>query len=96
MAAAAVAGVDRVFRVGGAQAIGAMAYGTDTIPNVDMICGPGNIFVTMAKKFVYGDVGIDGLYGPTATVIIADHCSSLIAPVPESVNKSIITSLEFI
>lgn len=76
LAAASVAGVDRVFRVGGAQAIGAMAYGTDTIPNVDMICGPGNIFVTMAKKFVYGDVGIDGLYGPTETVIIADHLAN--------------------
>lgn len=73
LAAAAIAGVDRVFAVGGAQAIAAMAYGTDTIPRADAVCGPGNIFVTLAKKAVYGDVGIDGLYGPTETLIIADE-----------------------
>ena len=72
LAAAAIAGVDRVFAVGGAQAVAAMAYGTETIPRVDMICGPGNVFVTLAKKLVYGDVGIDGLYGPTETLIVAD------------------------
>ena len=72
MAAAAIAGVDRVFRVGGAQAVGAMAYGTESIGKVDMICGPGNLFVTLAKQMVYGEVAIDGLYGPTETVLIAD------------------------
>ena len=73
MAAAQVAGVSRVFQVGGAQAIAAMAYGTESIPKVDMICGPGNIFVTLAKKMVYGQVGIDGLEGPTETLIITDE-----------------------
>jgi histidinol dehydrogenase len=72
MAAALVAGVSRVFQIGGAQAIAAMAYGTETVPRVDMICGPGNIFVTLAKKMVYGQVGIDGLKGPTETLIVAD------------------------
>ena len=76
LAAAAIAGVDRVFRIGGAQAIAAMAYGTETLPRVDIICGPGNLFVTLAKKLVYGDVGIDGLYGPTETVVIADDASN--------------------
>ena len=82
MAAAAIAGVDRVFRVGGAQAVGAMAYGAGPIPKVDMICGPGNLFVTLAKQMVYGEVAIDGLYGPTETVLIADdsadpvHCAA--------------------
>ncbi|MCH7745643.1 MAG: histidinol dehydrogenase [Chloroflexi bacterium] len=76
LVAADIAGVDRVFRIGGAQAIGAMAYGTETIPRVDIICGPGNIFVTLAKKLVYGDVGIDGLYGPTETVIVADETAN--------------------
>jgi histidinol dehydrogenase len=73
LAAAAIAGADRVFRVGGAQAIAALAYGTETIPAVDVICGPGNIFVTAAKKLVFGDVGVDGLYGPTETAVIADE-----------------------
>lgn len=72
LAAAQIAGVDRVFAVGGAQAIAAMAYGTETVPGVDIVCGPGNLFVTLAKKLVYGDVGIDGLYGPTETLIVAD------------------------
>ena len=72
LAAAGIAGVDRVFAIGGAQAVAAMAYGTETVPRVDMVCGPGNVFVTLAKKLVYGDVGIDGLYGPTETLIIAD------------------------
>lgn len=62
----------RVFTVGGAQAIGAMAYGTQTIPRVDKIVGPGNIFVAIAKKEVFGVVGIDGVYGPTEAVVIAD------------------------
>ena len=72
LVAADVAGADRVYGIGGAQAVAAMAYGTETVPKVDVICGPGNVFVTLAKKLVYGDVGIDGLYGPTETVVIAD------------------------
>ena len=73
MAAAHVAGVDRLFAVGGAQAIGALAYGTESVPQVDLICGPGNLFVTLAKQMVYGQVGVDGLYGPTEAVLIADE-----------------------
>ena len=76
LAAADIAGVDRVFCIGGAQAVAAMAYGTESVPRVDIICGPGNIFVTLAKKLVYGDVGIDGLYGPTETVVIGDSTSN--------------------
>ena len=73
LAAAAVAGIERVYAVGGAQAIAALAYGTGTIPAVDKIVGPGNLFVTLAKRQVYGTVGIDGLLGPTETMIIADE-----------------------
>ncbi len=76
LVAAHLAGVDRVFAVGGAQAIAAMAYGTETIPAVDKIVGPGNLFVTLAKKQVFGDVGIEGLLGPTETVIIADETAN--------------------
>ena len=76
LAAARVAGVDRVFRVGGAQAIAALAFGTDSIPRVDKIVGPGNLFVALAKKQVYGTVGIDQIAGPTETVIIADASAS--------------------
>jgi histidinol dehydrogenase len=76
LVAADVAGVDRVYGIGGAQAVAAMAYGTETVPKVDVICGPGNVFVTLAKKLVYGDVGIDGLYGPTETVVIADESAN--------------------
>ncbi|MEX2431217.1 MAG: histidinol dehydrogenase [Dehalococcoidia bacterium] len=72
LAAAHIAGVDRVFAVGGAQAIAGMAFGTETVPKVDKICGPGNIFVSIAKREVYGHVDIDGLYGPTETVVVAD------------------------
>ena len=72
LAAAKIAGASRVFKLGGAQAIAAMAYGTETVPSVDLICGPGSAWVTAAKKLVYGDVGIDGLYGPTETLVIAD------------------------
>jgi len=70
--AASLAGVDRIFKVGGAQAIAALAYGTESIPRVDKVCGPGNLFVVLAKKMVYGAVAIDGLHGPTETVILAD------------------------
>jgi histidinol dehydrogenase len=73
LAACAIANVDEVYLLGGAQAIGALAYGTATIRSVDKIFGPGNLFVTLAKRQVYGVVGIDGLAGPTETVIIADE-----------------------
>ena len=76
LAAAALAGVDRVFKIGGAQAVAAMAYGTETVPAVDKICGPGNVWVTAAKRAVYGDVGIDGVYGPTETLVVADSSAS--------------------
>ncbi len=72
LAAAHIAGVDRVYRVGGAQAIAAFAYGTESIPRVDLIAGPGNIYVTLAKKEVFGAVGIDGIAGPTEVVVVAD------------------------
>jgi histidinol dehydrogenase len=73
LAAAALVGVDEVYAMGGAQAIGALAYGTESIPAVDKIFGPGNLFVTLAKQQVFGIVGIDGLAGPTETVVIADE-----------------------
>ncbi len=72
LAAARIAGVDAVYQVGGVPAIGAMAYGTDSIPKVDKICGPGNVFVALAKKLVQGQVDIDGIFGPTETIVIAD------------------------
>ncbi|MBD1848562.1 histidinol dehydrogenase [Leptolyngbya sp. FACHB-711] len=72
LVAAQEAGVQEIYRVGGAQAIGALAYGTETIPKVDVITGPGNIYVTLAKKLVYGTVGIDSLAGPSEVLIIAD------------------------
>jgi len=73
LVAADICGADRIFKVGGAQAIAAMAYGTESIPEVDKIVGPGNIYVTAAKKLVYGDVGIDFLAGPSEILIIADN-----------------------
>lgn len=76
LAAAEVANVDRLFAVGGAQAIGAMAYGTETIPHVDKILGPGNIFVVLAKQQVYGIVDIDQLPGPTETLLVADESAN--------------------
>ena len=76
LAAAEVANVDRLFAVGGAQAIGAMAYGTATIPHVDKILGPGNIFVVLAKQQVYGIVDIDQLPGPTETLLVADESAN--------------------
>lgn len=72
LAAADVAGVQRLFALGGAQAIAAMAYGTETVPRVDKIAGAGGLFVTLAKRQVFGQVGLDGIYGPTETVIVAD------------------------
>ena len=76
LAACAIAGVDEVYLLGGAQAIAALAYGTETIHPVDKIFGPGNLFVTLAKRQVYGIVGIDGLAGPTETVVIADESAN--------------------
>ncbi|MEK9658677.1 MAG: histidinol dehydrogenase [Chloroflexota bacterium] len=73
LAAAHIACVDRLFAVGGAQAIAAMAFGTESVPKVDKICGPGGAFVALAKREVYGNVDIDGLYGPTETVVLADE-----------------------
>ena len=72
LAAARIAGVDAVYRVGGAQAIAALAYGTETIPRVDVVAGPGNIYVTLAKREVFGAVGVDGIAGPTEVVVLAD------------------------
>lgn len=73
LVAADIAGVDGIFKAGGAQGIAAFAYGTESVPRVDKIFGPGGLFVTVAKKQVFGDVGIDSVYGPTETVIIADE-----------------------
>jgi histidinol dehydrogenase len=73
MAAAFCASVDRLFVIGGAQAVGAMAYGTETVPAVDKIVGAGGLFVTLAKRQVIGSVGVDGFYGPTETMLIADE-----------------------
>ncbi|PAV25326.1 histidinol dehydrogenase [Tamilnaduibacter salinus] len=72
LAAAAVGGVDRVFTIGGAQAVAALAYGTETVPPVDKIVGPGNIFVATAKREVFGTVGIDMIAGPSEILVIAD------------------------
>lgn len=76
LAAAKIAEVDRLFRLGGAQAIGALTYGSETVPRVDKIVGAGGLFTTLAKRQVYGQVGLDGLYGPTETVIVADDSSN--------------------
>ena len=76
MAAAAVAGVDRVFLMGGAQAIAALAYGTESVPKVDKIVGPGNIFVATAKKLLYGNVDIDMIAGPSEILVLADESAN--------------------
>ncbi|HXG42330.1 MAG TPA: histidinol dehydrogenase [Dehalococcoidia bacterium] len=72
LVAAHLAGVRRIYRAGGVQGIAALAYGTESIPRVDKICGPGNVFVAAAKRRLFGEVGIDGLFGPSETVIVAD------------------------
>jgi len=77
LAAAQIAGVDRVISVGGAQAIAALAFGTATIPAVDKILGPGNIFVALAKQQVFGAVAIDQIAGPTETLLVADESADL-------------------
>ncbi len=76
LAAAAIAEIDELYKVGGAQAIGALAFGTESIVRVDKIVGPGNLWVTLAKQQVYGIVGIDGLYGPTETAVVADESAN--------------------
>ena len=72
LAAAAIAGVDRVFTIGGAQAVAALAYGTESVPPVDKIVGPGNIYVATAKRHVFGKVGIDMIAGPSEILVVCD------------------------
>ena len=76
LAAAKVAGVDEIYKVGGAQAIAALAFGTESIPKVDKITGPGNIFVALAKKSVYGHVSIDSIAGPSEILVLADETAN--------------------
>ncbi len=89
LAAADIAGVDGVYKAGGAQGIAAFAYGTESVPKVDKIAGPGGLNVTIAKRQVFGDVGIDNIYGPTETVIIADESAN-----PEYVAADLIAQAE--
>lgn len=89
LAAAALLGIEEVYSLGGAQAIAALAYGTESISPVDKIFGPGNLFVTLAKRRVYGTVGIDGLAGPTETMIIADDSA-----VPEWIAADLLAQAE--
>jgi histidinol dehydrogenase len=72
LAAAALAGVDRVLRMGGAQAIAALAHGTESVPRADVVAGPGNVYVTLAKREVFGSVGVDAVAGPTEIMVVAD------------------------
>ena len=76
LVAAKEAGVDKIYKVGGAQAIAALAYGTESIPKVDKIVGPGNIYVALAKKAVYGQVGIDSIAGPSEIMVLADETAN--------------------
>src|ERR687893_1485460 len=89
LAAAEVAGVDRVFSMGGVQAIAAMAFGTETVPHVDKIYGPGNIFVVLAKRRVFGIVDIDQLPSPTETLLVADESAD-----PELVAADLLAQAE--
>lgn len=89
LAAFYVTEVEKVYRVGGAQAIAALAYGTETVPRVDKIVGPGNLFVTAAKKQVYGDVGIDTVAGPSEVLIVADTSAT-----PEFLAADLLSQLE--
>ncbi len=89
LVASHIAGVDRVFRAGGAQGIAALAYGTESIPRVDKICGPGNVFVTEAKRRLYGEVGLDGVFGPSETLVIADAAAD-----PETVAADLLAGAE--
>lgn len=76
LVAARILGIEKIYKVGGAQAIAALAYGTETIPAVDMIVGPGNIYVALAKQAVYGQVAIDSIAGPSEVIVIADHTAT--------------------
>lgn len=76
LAAARVANIDAVYKIGGAQAIAALAYGTESVPRVDKIVGPGNLFVVLAKRMVFGDVGIEALPGPTECLVVADDSAN--------------------
>ncbi len=76
LAAASICGVDQIFKMGGAQAIGALAYGTESVPRVDKIVGPGNIFVATAKKLVYGEVNVDSIAGPSEILVLADETAN--------------------
>jgi histidinol dehydrogenase len=106
LVAADIAGVDRIFGISGAQAIAAMAYGTESVPRVDKICGPGNIFVVLAKKAVFGAVDIDALQGPSEVFIIADksarpdYCAAdLLAQAEHDVQSQVVlvtTSLDLV
>ncbi len=78
LASAKIAGVDRIFKVGGSQSIAALSYGTESIPKVYKIVGPGNIYVSMAKKMVYGEVSIDMIAGPSEVLIIADNSANYV------------------
>lgn len=89
LAAAKIGGANRIFRVGGAQAVAALAYGTETIPAVDKIVGPGNAFVAEAKKQVYGRVSIDMIAGPSEILIVADGTC-----VPEVVAADMLSQAE--
>ena len=89
LVAARLLGVKKIFKIGGAQAIAAMAYGTESVPRVDKITGPGNIFVTLAKKEVYGHVDIDMLAGPSEILILADETAS-----PEYVAADLLSQAE--
>ena len=76
LVSASLSGVDEIYKVGGAQAIGALAYGTQSIPKADVVTGPGNIYVATAKKFVYGEVGVDMIAGPSEILVIADDSAN--------------------
>lgn len=89
LATAAIAGVSRVFAIGGAQAIAAMAFGTETVPRVDKIVGPGNIYVTLAKRMVWGEVGLDMPAGPSEVCIVADETA-----VPSFVASDLLAQVE--
>jgi len=89
LAAARIAGVDRIFRVGGAQAIAALAYGTGSIPKVDKIVGPGNIYVATAKRLVFGEVAIDSIAGPSEILLLADNSAD-----PEHVAADMLSQAE--
>ncbi|HEY5585808.1 MAG TPA: histidinol dehydrogenase [Ruminiclostridium sp.] len=89
LVAAREAGIDEVYRVGGAQAIAAMAYGTESIPSVDKICGPGNVYVSTAKRLIFGDCDIDMFAGPSEILVIADG-----AAIPEYVAADLLSQAE--